>query len=178
MLPRRAPDPEFALLEIHMGKKDKDKENEVPVVKVYLAPGARLPSRSTPGAAGYDVHACLEPDTYIELGPLERLTVPTGLYFEIPGGYFISLRPRSGLALNQGLTLLNSPATIDSDYRGELRALLINLGSAVVRINNGDRIAQLLVEKIQDFRWERVTRPAELEDSQRGSGGFGSTGLA
>ncbi len=151
---------------------------ERPTVKVYTAPGARLPKRATPEAAGMDVHALLESDTYIEIPPGERITIPTGLYFQIPPGWFISLRPRSGLALKKGLTLPNTPATIDSDYRGELKVALINLGTKNAVIENGDRIAQLLLEKVHEFEWEQVPRFDELDESERGSGGFGSTGLA
>ena len=150
---------------------------EFPIVKVYLAPGARLPGKATSDSAGFDVHACLEIDTYIQIPPGERITIPTGLYFQIPSGFFITLRPRSGLALKNGLTLLNSPATIDSDYRGELRVLIVNLGTDNASIQNGDRIAQLFVEKCLDFKWEQVQEYDHLEKSVRGTGGFGSTGM-
>lgn len=108
---------------------------------------------------------------------MDRLTVPTGLFFEIPPGYFISVRPRSGLAVKNGITLLNTPGTIDSDYRGELRIIMINLGQEDFRIRHGDRIAQMLIEK--SVKTEFVeTDFSDLEKSDRGSGGFGSTGLA
>ena len=151
--------------------------SDEPEVKVYLAPGAVLPRRATPAAAGMDVCALLDSDTNIKIPPGERIAVPTGLYFEIPAGYFISLRPRSGLALKKGLTLLNTPATIDSDYRGELKVILANLGAKAVMIENGDRIAQLLLEKSQPFTWRQVESQEILEDSERGEGGFGSTGF-
>ena len=125
-----------------------------------------------------DVCACLPPDTELVLPPGERLAVPTGLYFEIPPGYFISLRPRSGLALRQGITLPNAPATIDADYRGELKVILANTGSESVRIEHGQRIAQLLLEQVQPFEWSEVDSAEELGATERGSGGFGSTGLA
>ena len=150
---------------------------KTPIVKVHAVPGARLPDKATPGSAGRDVHALLPPDTFVELSPGGRMTIPTGLYFEIPPGWFITLRPRSGLALKSGLTLLNAPATIDSDYRGELRVLLVNLGQEFARIESGDRIAQLFLEKVQDFDWETVPVLEHLEESERGSGGFGSTGV-
>lgn len=146
-------------------------------VKVFTDPGATLPVRATSGAAGHDVCARLDPDTaFIEIAPGDRITIPTGLYFEIPEGCFITLRPRSGLALKKGLTLLNTPATIDSDYRGELRVLVINLGHEPVRIEHGDRIAQLLVERVVPIEWTRVESRDEFTDSERGQGGFGSTG--
>lgn len=149
-----------------------------PRVKIHRAPGARLPERSTPGSAALDVCACLEPDIYVIVPPGERATIPTGLTFEIPDEYFISLRPRSGLALKEGLTLPNSPGTIDSDYRGELRVIVMNLGRDPVRIRHGDRIAQMLLERRQDFEWEEVESLTELENTPRGTGGFGSTGIA
>ncbi len=145
-------------------------------VKVHLSAGARLPARATPGSAAYDVCALLEPDTYLEILPGQRVPVPTGLFFELPVGTFLSLRPRSGLALKHGITLLNAPATIDSDYRGELRVLLANLGQEVFRVDSGDRICQLLVERAIDIHWEKVRGHHELEATERGSGGFGSTG--
>lgn len=148
-----------------------------PIVKVHRQAGARLPERATAGAAAMDVAACLPADTVLEIPPGERMAVPTGLSFEIPQGYMISLRPRSGLALKQGISLPNTPATIDSDYRGELKVIMINLGHAVFRIEHGDRIAQLLLEKVIEFDWLEVDHQ-QLEDSSRGAGGFGSTGLA
>lgn len=150
--------------------------SEVVSVKVHVARGGRLPSRATPGSAGYDVHALLEPDTYIELGPGDRMLIPTGLSFELPAGTFLSLRPRSGLALKHGITLLNAPATIDSDYRGELMVLLANLGRDLFRINSGDRICQMLIERALEIRWEKASAVEELGQTERGGGGFGSTG--
>ncbi len=110
------------------------------------------------------------------LRPGQRTAVPTGLYFEIPAGYCISLRPRSGLALKNGITLVNTPATIDSDYRGELKVILANTGTETFTINHGDRICQLLLEKVYDFIWEEVSSAGDLDPSHRGEGGFGSTG--
>ncbi|MBI3395766.1 MAG: dUTP diphosphatase [Spirochaetia bacterium] len=147
-------------------------------VRVYGAPGSRLPSQATPGSAGFDVCACLEPDTKIIVPPGERITVPTGLYFEIPQGYFVSLRPRSGLALKHGITLVNTPATIDSDYRGELRVLVINHGKDAVTIEHGDRIAQLLLERSVTFEWDKAENLSDISGTSRGAGGFGSTGKA
>ncbi|MDH5655486.1 MAG: dUTP diphosphatase [Spirochaetia bacterium] len=161
-----------------MAKEGLPETEASPVtVKIHRRPGAKLPERATAGAACFDVSACLETDTEIVISPNDRLTVPTGLYFEIPDGYYISLRPRSGLAFKNGITLLNTPATIDSDYRGELKVLLINLGHEDFRIKHGDRIAQLMLEKIEPINFLE-TDFSELEDSQRGSGGFGSTGIA
>ena len=150
--------------------------SDIVSIKVHLAPGARLPARATAGSAGYDVHALLEPDTYIELGPGERMAVPTGLSFELPPGTFLSLRPRSGLALKHGITLLNAPATIDSDYRGELLVLMANLGQNLFRIQSGDRVCQMLVERSLEIHWEKAGVLGDLEGSERGVGGFGSTG--
>jgi dUTP pyrophosphatase len=150
----------------------------LPRVKIYRAPGAALPMRATAGAAALDLCACLPPDTELILPPGERMAVPTGLNFEIPPGYFISLRPRSGLALRDGLILPNSPATIDSDYRGELKVIVANIGAEPIRIRHRDRIAQLLLEKVHPFEWDEVEDISELSDTPRGDGGFGSTGLA
>ena len=145
-------------------------------VKLHLASGARAPERATAGAACYDICALLPSDTYVEIPVGERMLIPTGLFFEIPEGHFITLRPRSGLAFRNGITLLNSPATIDSDYRGELQVILINLGKKTFRVNSGDKIAQLLLEKCEIPEWEIVTDLDDLNDSERGAGGFGSTG--
>ena len=116
-------------------------------IRIALKQGARIPARSTDGAAGYDVCALLPPDTEIIIAPVQRMLVPTGIFLDIPEGYFVTLRPRSGLALKNGITLLNSPATIDWDYRGELQVILANLGQDPFTIRSGDRIAQFLVEK-------------------------------
>lgn len=132
--------------------------------------GLPLPARQTAGSAGYDVHSAA-PDFVLE--PRERRLVPTGLAIAIPPGYEAQVRPRSGLALKHGLTLPNSPATIDSDYRGELMIALINLGTAPVPVARGTRIAQLVFQRVEDVALEEV---AELPPSARGAGGFGSTG--
>jgi len=132
--------------------------------------GLPLPARQTAGSAGYDVHSA---EADFELQPLERRLVPTGLAIAIPEGFEAQVRPRSGLALKHGLTLPNSPATIDSDYRGELMIALINLGTAPVTIARGTRIAQLVFQRVEDVALEEV---AELPPSARGAGGFGSTG--
>jgi dUTP pyrophosphatase len=143
----------------------------VPIVALSHAADLPLPAYATPGAAGLDLRAAIaEP---LDLAPGERAAVPTGLRIALPAGFEAQVRPRSGLALTHGITVLNSPGTIDSDYRGEVKVLLINLGSASVRIQRGERIAQLVVGAVERIAWQ-VT--SDLEASARGSGGFGSTG--
>ena len=136
-----------------------------------------LPAYATSGAAGADVRANF-PDTDrangIELAPGQRALIPTGLRVEIPTGYEMQLRPRSGLALKQGLTLLNTPGTIDSDYRGPLGVILINLGQKAVQVSHGDRIAQAIVSPVIQAQFASFDT---LSDSDRGVGGFGSTGV-
>lgn len=149
-----------------------------PGVRVYRRPGARLPERATPGSAALDVSACLPPNTELSIPPGERFAVPTGLFFEIPHGWMISVRPRSGLALKEGLGLPNAPGTIDSDYRGEFKVIVLNHGSRPVRIQHGDRIAQILLERVVEFDWIESETPLSEDDTSRGAGGFGSTGLA
>ncbi len=135
--------------------------------------GAILPVYKTEGSAGADVCALLsEPLT---LAPGKRAMVPTGLFFEIPQGYEIQVRPRSGLAAKNGITCLNTPGTIDSDYRGEVKVILINHGEEPFVINTGDRIAQLVVSPATQGRF---SLSAALSETERGTGGFGSTGVA
>jgi dUTP pyrophosphatase len=124
------------------------------------------------GAAGCDVFAFLEGP--LEIAPLGRVAVPTGLSVEIPPGYEIQVRPRSGLAWKQGLTVVNAPGTIDSDYRGEVRVLLVNLGTEKAILQPGDRVAQLVLQKVDQIEWVDAEALAE---SARGLGGFGSTGV-
>jgi dUTP pyrophosphatase len=131
-----------------------------------------LPHYATEGAAGMDIRANLT-DTVL-LAPLERQLIPTGIFMEIPMGYEIQVRPRSGLALKNGLTCLNTPGTIDSDYRGEIKVLLINLSNEIQQINNNDRIAQLVVAKVENAILVKVN---ELNDTSRAAGGFGHTGV-
>lgn len=131
---------------------------------------AALPARQSEHAAGYDVHACLASDLTIARGKITP--VPTGLSVEIPPGYHISIRARSGMAVKHGLTPINTPGTIDADYRGEIFVPLINLGAADYTIKHGDRIAQLLLEKTYTIEWQE----AELSETARGEGKFGSTG--
>lgn len=137
-----------------------------------VASGAILPSYQTAGAAGADLCAYLpEP---VVLTPGQRAMVPTGLSFAIPSGYEIQVRPRSGLAAKNGITVLNSPGTIDSDYRGEVKVILINLGTENFTISHGDRIAQMVVAPVVQAQFQVVE---SLSATERGQGGFGSTGI-
>ncbi len=140
-------------------------------VKVINKSKHPLPQYETIASAGMDVRANI--DQAITLAPLERSLVKTGLFVEIPIGYEIQVRPRSGLAFKKGITVLNSPGTIDADYRGEIGVLLVNLSSELFVIDDGERIAQLVLASHEQARWQEVEI---LEDSDRGQGGFGSTG--
>lgn len=131
-----------------------------------------LPAYETPGAAGSDLRANL-PEGVIVLEPGARALVPTGLRFEIPQGFEVQVRPRSGLALKHGITLVNSPGTIDSDYRGEVGIIVLNTGAEQFEITHGQRIAQIVVAPVVQAVFEIAT---EISDTRRGSGGFGSTG--
>lgn len=142
---------------------------EVLVTRLPHGDGLPLPARATPGAAGMDIVSAVE----ITIAPGSRVLVPTGLTMAVPHGFEIQLRPRSGLALKHGISLPNTPATIDSDYRGELQVIMINHGTEPFAIHRGDRIAQLLVQKVEPVEFREV---AELPPSGRGAGGFGSTG--
>jgi dUTP pyrophosphatase len=140
-------------------------------VKIINESSNPLPSYATPGAAGMDIRAFMnEP---VQLQPLQRALIPTGLFIEIPEGYEAQIRPRSGLAIKQGITCLNTPGTIDSDYRGEIKIILINLSGEVQVINSGDRIAQMVVHKFEKVMLEEVVI---LSETERQIGGFGSTG--
>ncbi len=130
-----------------------------------------LPVYETVASAGMDLRANLLED--IVLKPLERSLVPTGLFIEIPTGYEAQIRPRSGLAIKHGITLLNSPGTIDADYRGEIRIILVNLSTQDFVIRNGERIAQMIIAAHEKAEWEEAD---ELVETERGSGGFGHTG--
>jgi dUTP pyrophosphatase len=147
----------------------------VPVGVLRLAAGAGLPlpAYMTPGAAGADV--CAAVDEPVVLAPGERALIPTGFALDVPEGYEVQIRPRSGLALRAGVTLLNSPGTIDSDYRGPVGVIVANLGSEVFTVNRGDRIAQMVVAPVVRATFAEVTGLAATE---RGEGGFGSTGHA
>lgn len=140
-------------------------------VKIINRSGHPLPQYATPLSAGLDLRAVL--DAPVTIGPLERALVPTGLYIELPPGYEAQIRPRSGLALKHGLTLLNSPGTIDADYRGEMKVLLVNLSNHPFTIEHGERIAQMVVAKHEHIDWVEVS---ELSSTERGAGGYGSTG--
>ncbi len=145
-------------------------------IKIMIQPveGAEdliFPKKATPGSSGYDLSAYLDFEIVVE--PFQHLLIPTGFRICVPVGYEAQIRPRSGLALKHGVTLLNSPGTIDSDYRGEVKVILINLGNKPFTIRNGDRIAQMVIAPVSMTELEKV---AQLEPSIRGSGGFGHTG--
>jgi dUTP pyrophosphatase len=143
-----------------------------PVLKICKTdPRVSLPRYESEGAAGMDLRAVLESD--VALPPLGRAKIPTGLTIEIPPGFEAQVRPRSGLALRSGLTVLNSPGTIDSDYRGDLEVLLVNLGAETVIITDGERIAQLVIAPVSRAV---IAETGTLSATARGSGGFGSTG--
>lgn len=135
--------------------------------------GLDLPAYETLGAAGMDVRAAVAQDEPLVLNPGEKTMVPTGLSVAIPQGYEIQMRPRSGLAAKHGITCLNSPGTIDSDYRGELKVILINHGQEAFTIARGERIGQMLLAPVTRLVWEQV---GSLDETDRGAGGFGSTG--
>lgn len=146
---------------------------DIPVRVLPHGEGLPLPSAQSAGAAGMDLVAALAPDTPLVLAPGARAAVPTGLEMAIPSGYEGQVRPRSGLAFKHGLTVANAPGTIDCDYRGEVKVLLINLGTEPVTLARGERIAQLVVAPVT----AAVLRPvATLDDTARGTGGLGSTG--
>lgn len=140
-------------------------------VKIVNKSANPLPEYSTLLSAGMDLRANLsEP---VVLKPLERKLIPTGLYIELPAGFEAQIRPRSGLAIKKGITVLNSPGTIDADYRGEICAILVNLSSEDFMIENGERICQMVVARHEKVEWHETS---ELVDTERGSGGFGHTG--
>lgn len=130
-----------------------------------------LPHYATEGSSGMDLRAWLDQDLVLQ--PMERTLVPTGIFVEIPEGHEIQVRPRSGLAIKQGLTCLNTPGTIDADYRGEIKVILINLSAEPQTIRSGDRIAQMVLQKVEKINWQPVEAIAE---TVRGEGGFGHTG--
>ncbi len=145
----------------------------VSVVRLPHAQGLPLPAYQSDGAAGLDLVAALDVQSPLTLAPGARALVPTGLVIELPHGYEAQVRPRSGLALNHGVTVLNSPGTIDSDYRGEVRVILANLGQAPFEIRRGERIAQLVVSPVTHAALVEV---GKVSNTLRGDGGFGSTG--
>ena len=130
-----------------------------------------LPSYATEGASGLDLRAFIEAP--IQLAPLERVLIPTGLHIALPNDWEAQIRPRSDMAIKQGLTCLNTPGTIDSDYRGEIKVILINLSNELQTIQDGDRIAQIVFQKVEKMEWQLVE---SLDSTQRGAGGFGHTG--
>lgn len=142
-------------------------------VRIRTAPGARLPSYATDGSAGADIYALIPEESGITLEPGERALVPTGLFMALPTGYEAQIRPRSGLAAKHGITLLNSPGTIDSDYRGEVKVIVINHGGEPYTIHSGERIAQMVIAPVSQAGFEQVM---DIDETSRGLGGFGSTG--
>lgn len=140
-------------------------------VRVVNQSKHELPQYATELSAGLDLRANL--DTPVELKPLERTLVPTGLFIELAKGYEAQIRPRSGLAFKNGITVLNSPGTIDADYRGEVKVLLVNLSNTPFMINDGERVAQMVIAKHEQISWEQTD---SLDETQRGAGGFGHTG--
>lgn len=140
-------------------------------VKIINQSPNPLPAYETEGSAGMDIRANLTAP--IVLKPLERSLVPTGLFIELPVGYEAQVRPRSGLAIKHGITCLNSPGTIDSDYRGEVKVILVNLSNEEQTLHHGDRIAQIIISRVEQAQWQPVT---ELAETKRGAGGFGHTG--
>ena len=140
-------------------------------VKIVNKSHHSLPEYATTGSSGMDIRAFLPAP--ILMNPMERVLVPTGLYMAIPENMEVQVRPRSGLAIKQGITCLNTPGTIDADYRGEIKVILINLSEEVQTIQDGDRIAQMVFQKVEKVNWELVQ---QLETTERGEGGFGHTG--
>ena len=141
-------------------------------VKIINKGHQPLPAYATPQSAGMDLRANI--DAPVTLRPLERRLIPTGLYMALPEGYEAQVRPRSGLALKHGLTVLNSPGTIDSDYRGEVMVLLVNLSGNDFTVNDGERIAQMVIARHETAEFETVS---QLDDTERGAGGYGHTGV-
>ncbi|MCB1299607.1 MAG: dUTP diphosphatase, partial [Microthrixaceae bacterium] len=149
-----------------------------PELRVFRLPhgeGLDLPAYETPGAAGMDLRAAVGEDEPVELAPGGRAAIPTGLIMEIPSGFEAQVRPRSGLALKSGITCLNSPGTVDSDYRGEVKVILANLGAEPFTVTRGMRIAQMVIAPVVQAR---IALHDNLSETARGAGGFGSTGAA
>ncbi|OPY73417.1 MAG: Deoxyuridine 5'-triphosphate nucleotidohydrolase [Syntrophorhabdus sp. PtaU1.Bin058] len=141
-------------------------------VFVFKKDGALLPQYATDASSGLDLCAFL--DEALTMKPLERLLVPTGIFISIPKGFEAEIRPRSGVAYKYGVTVLNTPGTIDADYRGEIKVILVNLGTEPFVIRNGDRIAQMVFKSVRQIEWRLVDA---LPETERGEGGFGSTGM-
>jgi dUTP pyrophosphatase len=130
-----------------------------------------LPTYATEGSSGMDIRAYIK--SAVEIKPLERVLIPTGLSIQLPDGFEAQIRPRSGLAIKQGITCLNTPGTIDADYRGEIKIILINLSNETQTIQSGERIAQMVIQKVEKIDWELSV---EIKETDRSAGGFGSTG--
>jgi dUTP pyrophosphatase len=158
-----------------MSKRPKSASVKVKVRRLQHADGLPLPEYQTAEAAGFDLLAAVPLDAPVKLAPGDRALIPTGLIFELPAGSEAQVRPRSGLAVKFGITVLNSPGTIDADYRGEVSVILINLGKEPFAIQRGERIAQMIVAPITRARLRETAR---LSDTERGAGGFGSTGTS
>ena len=141
------------------------------IVKIVNKSGRELPAYATAAAAGVDLRACIE--TPVTLSPLQRAMIPTGLYMQIPEGFEGQVRPRSGLAAKHGVTVLNTPGTIDADYRGEIKVVLVNLSDVAFTVEPGERIAQMVFARHEQAQWEETD---SLDETGRGAGGFGSTG--
>lgn len=143
----------------------------IPCIPVINQSDNPLPEYATDGASGMDIRAFInEP---VALHPMQRTLITTGLFLELPEGYEAQIRPRSGLAIKQGITVLNTPGTIDADYRGEVKVILINLSNEIVTIQSGDRIAQMVFQKVERIKLKDAEK---ITDTSRGSGGFGHTG--
>ena len=140
-------------------------------VKIINTSNNPLPEYATNGSSGMDLRAFIEEP--IEMKPMQRVMIPTGLFIELPENMEAQVRPRSGLAIKQGITCLNSPGTVDADYRGEIKVILINLSEEQQTIQPGDRIAQMVIQQVEKIEWQLVN---EINDTNRGAGGFGSTG--
>ena len=141
-------------------------------VKIVNNSSNPLPEYSTNNSAGMDLRANL--DKAVVLKPLERALIPTGLYMELPQGFEAQIRPRSGLAIKKGITVLNTPGTIDADYRGEIGIIVVNLSNETFVVEHGERICQMVINKVEAINWVQVN---SLNDSERGTGGFGHTGI-
>lgn len=145
-----------------------DNSLSIPIINHSNNP---LPAYATGGSSGMDISAFLEKELILQ--PMERALIPTGLFLEIPAGFEVQIRPRSGLAVKQGITCLNTPGTIDADYRGEIKVILINLSQEPQTIRTGDRIAQMVLQKVEKINWQSVSG---ISATERGAGGFGHTG--
>ncbi len=153
-------------------RSEEDVRPEHIKVKIINDSHHPMPAYATPGSAGMDVRAFLKEP--ITLGPLERALVPTGIRLQLPQGYECQIRPRSGLAIRNGISLVNTPGTVDSDYRGEISAIVINLSNEPFTINDGERICQMVITRYTRVTWEPVNR---IDRTERGDGAFGHTGV-